>query len=117
MEQWNGFRGSEEYLNQMKAITIYRFAIPLLLSLQTFYSLYCFYESRFLEYDDNIGLIINGFLVSLASLVILVVIRFFRKNWIKANKLAIILWLIIGSPITMILLAIFYSDIFGMPNG
>jgi EamA domain-containing membrane protein RarD len=101
----------------MKTVTISKFAIPLLLSLQTFYSWDCFYESRFLEYDDNIGLMIDGFLLSLASVVVLIAIRFFRKDWIKANKLAIIIWLIIGSPITIILLAIFYSDIFGTPNG
>jgi hypothetical protein len=101
----------------MKTIIVSKFAIPLLLSLQTFYSWYCFYESSFLEYDDNIGLMINGFLVSLASAAILIIIRFFRKDWIKANRLMIVIWLITGSPITIILLAIFYSDIFGMPNG
>lgn len=117
MERWNGLQELGEYLSAMKAVTLSMFALPLLLSLQTFFSWYWFYKSKFLEYDDNISLMIDVFLLSLSTAVILFVIRSLKKYWIKANKYAIMFWLIIGSPITMILLAIFYINIFGMPNG
>jgi hypothetical protein len=94
-------------------LTLRNFILPLIFAIQTAYCWNCFYKAQFLEYDDNYGLLINGFIISLATLIIVALIWFKKRQLIKDNSIATIIWTIIGSPITFILAALFYENIFG----
>jgi glucan phosphoethanolaminetransferase (alkaline phosphatase superfamily) len=83
------------------------------LLIQTIYCWSCFYRAQFLEYDANYALIIQGFIISFAAFWVLILMVFKKIEWIKRSKIAIIIWVFIGSPITCVVVAIFYGFIFG----
>ena len=85
---------------------------PAILLLQTIYSWVYFYNARLLEYDDNYGLLIHAFIISLAALIILIIIRLRKKYWTNYYKYPVIVWLIVGSPVTFLIAGIYYQDIF-----
>lgn len=87
--------------------------LPLLLTAQTVYCWTTFYKAQFLQYDDNYGLLIHSFIIALATLIILIVIWFCRRQLIKDNRVPVIIWTIIGSPLTFIVAAFYYDKIFG----
>jgi hypothetical protein len=91
---------------------IQKFIIPLVLILQTIYSWRCFYEAQFLQYDNNVGLLIHAFIISALTLFTLLLIWFIRRRWIKLSFTAVIIWLFVGSPFTFAVAAIYYQHIF-----
>ena len=95
-------------------LSVRSFILPLFLTLQTFYCWTSFYKAQFLEYDDNYGLLIHSFIISLATLVILIIIWFRKRHWIISNKWLVMVWLISGSPLTFLVAAIYYQYIFGI---
>lgn len=86
---------------------------PLLLLTQTLYCWYCFYQAQFFEYDENIGLLLHAFLISLATVVVVAILSYFRIRWVELNLWIWLIWVVIGSPITFVVAAIYCSDIFG----
>jgi intracellular septation protein A len=87
--------------------------LPAVLLVETIYVWYCLYHAQFLDYDDNYGLMIHGFLISLATLVALIIMWFKKREWIKQNLIPMIVWLVFGSPLAVVLLVAFYPNIFG----
>ena len=97
----------------LNKLTLSKIILPLLLLTQTVYCWTAFYKAQFLQYDENYGLLIYGFVISLAVSFILTILWFCKRQLIKENKVATILWTIIGSPLTFILTALYYGQIFG----
>jgi hypothetical protein len=95
--------------NTMKAGKI---ILPILLLAQVVYCWKVFYDAQFLKYDDNYDSLIHGFIISLAALFILIILWFWRRQLIRDTKVATIIWIIIGSPITFILVALNYGTFF-----
>lgn len=94
-------------------LTLRKIILPLLLTLQIIYCWTTFYKAQFLEYDDNYGLLIHSFIIALATLIILTIIWFRKRQLIKDNKVPLIIWTIIGSPLTFLVAAFLYEKIFG----
>jgi uncharacterized membrane protein len=88
--------------------------LPILLTGQTIYSWTFFYKAQFLEYDDNYGMLIHGFIISSVTLLILIIIWFRKRQWIKDTAEASIIWLCASSPVTLAIAAIYYQNIFGL---
>jgi hypothetical protein len=87
--------------------------LPAVLLVETIYVWYCLYNAQFLEYDDNYGLMIHAFIISLVTLVALIIVWFKKREWIRQNLIPMISWLVLGSPVSVVLLVIFYKTIFG----
>jgi EamA domain-containing membrane protein RarD len=87
--------------------------LPAVLAVETIYVWYCLYNAQFLEYDDNYGLMIHAFIISLVTLVALIIVWLKKKEWIKQNLMSMIAWLVLGSPLAIVLLVVFYQNIFG----
>jgi hypothetical protein len=98
----------------MKIFRLYKIFLPLLLLVQTAYCWYCYYAAQFLAYDDNYGLIIQGYLISVFILGLTVWLWFFKRQWIKENKFFVVLWLITGSPLVFTIVSIYYSTFFNL---
>jgi hypothetical protein len=93
---------------QLKKIIITAF-----LSVQTVYCWWCFFEAKRLPYDENYGILLHAVLISFAAWI---VIRIFKAKWFGQfglYKPVSWTWLIIGSPLTFILMFFFYSNLFG----
>lgn len=80
---------------------------------QTIYSWWCYYQAQFLVYDDNYGLIIHGFLMSLFMFLGIVILWIWNKYFIRSVKYPLIVWSIFGSPVSFIIAALNYNSIFG----
>jgi hypothetical protein len=70
-------------------------------------------KAQFLEYDNNYGNILSAFFLSLVATIILTVLWFKWQHIIKTSKWQSILFLIISSPLTIVLVSINYPTIFG----
>jgi hypothetical protein len=71
------------------------------------------YSAQFLEYDDNYGVLISTFLLSVLATIILTILWFKARTFIKQNSLPTILFLLANSPLTIALVFCFYHDLFG----
>ena len=71
------------------------------------------YSSQFLEYDENWGVIITVFLLSIVATLVLIAIWFKARVFIKQNSLVTIVFLILNSPLTIGVIIYNYQDIFG----
>ena len=72
------------------------------------------YSAQFLEYDDNnYGVLISTFLLSVLSATILTILWFKARPFIKKNSTATIIFLLASSPLTVALVFYFYNDLFG----
>ncbi|HEX2532255.1 MAG TPA: hypothetical protein VHK69_00890 [Chitinophagaceae bacterium] len=91
---------------------IKKIGILLLWILQAGWSWYCFYRAQFYPYDENYGLLIGGFLLSVAGLVAAVVYGWQKPRGLKGLGLPFILWLLLGSPVTFLLAALYYEVLF-----
>jgi hypothetical protein len=58
-------------------------------------------------------MIIGAFLTSLLTMAVLVLIWFKRRIWIKETAIPTIIWFVLGSPLTVIVLALNYEVVFG----
>jgi len=97
----------------MKMISIKRFSISILLSIQTIYCWWCFFKAKELPYDENYGIIIQAVIISIATWIF---IKIMRIKWIAniiINNSIYWSWILLGSPLTFIILIIFYKDLFG----
>jgi hypothetical protein len=91
---------------------IQKIILALVLTLQTIYCWRCLYGAQFLQYDDNYGLMIHAFIISLLTFFSLLLIWFMRRQWIKVNSTSVIVWLFVGSPLTIAIAVLYYQDIF-----
>ncbi len=71
------------------------------------------YNAQFLSYDDNYGHIINAFLISIFSTMIMVVVWFKQRHFIQAYKWQTLTFLLISSPPTIAIVATNSTAIFG----
>lgn len=71
------------------------------------------YFAQFLEYDNNYASLLLAFFISLVSFAILIVLWFKWKHIIKTCNWQTIIFLIVSSPVTVALVSINYSVIFG----
>jgi len=71
------------------------------------------YKVQFLEYDENWGLLIETFLISICSFFGLIFIWINWRFFIIENKWITILFLLLSSPISIILVTFNYELIFG----
>ncbi|HYH14219.1 MAG TPA: hypothetical protein VD794_03305 [Flavisolibacter sp.] len=86
--------------------------LPILLAAQTVYSWLCFYNAQFLQYDDNYRLLIHGFIISVLALIVVYLLWYYKARWIAFNRYVFVSWLLVGSPLTFIAVAIYYQSIF-----
>lgn len=85
-------------------------AVLLILTIVIWYSLFI---SKYHEYDDNIADIFVAFSLSTISFVILIIVWFAKRDIIRTNKWSTIIFLILNSPLTILLVIIYYEKIFG----
>jgi hypothetical protein len=90
-----------------------RFIIPIVLTAQTIYCWWCFYEAKSLAYDDNYGILILAVVLSIITWVIVRMVKTWGKKWIELDTKMLFVWYFIGSPIPFILAFFFYSSLFG----
>ena len=83
------------------------------LFLLTVFNWHQLYSAQFLEYDDNYGVLISIFLLSVLTTTILTILWFKARTFVKQNFLPTILFLLVNSPLTIALVFYFYHDIFG----
>ena len=95
-------------------MSLKRYILSLLLVIETAYVCTQFFEVQELPYDDNYGLLIHCFIISLMTLIVLIVLWFKRRELVKSNFLVVALWTIIASPVTFALISIYYESIFGV---
>jgi hypothetical protein len=87
--------------------------LPLMLTIQALYSWTCFYKAQFLEYDDNYGLMIHGFIISVVTLIVICLLWYYKARLFNFSRYVFICWLIVGSPVTFAFAAVYYQSIFG----
>ena len=71
------------------------------------------YYAQFLEYDLNILNLLLAFILSIGAITAITIMWFRRRQIIRACKWQTILFLIISSPITVVLVSIYYPTVFG----
>jgi len=71
------------------------------------------YRAQFLPYDENFGLLIMIFLISVALLVTGIILLIRKTKLVRQNLILTILFLIINSPVTIFLAVMEYEFIFG----
>lgn len=79
---------------------------------QTIYIWRGLYNAQRFEYDDNFGIIIHCFLISLLTLIGLIIIWFVKRQWIKENILITVAWFLTASPITIFMVVTNYEAVF-----
>ncbi|HVD98188.1 MAG TPA: hypothetical protein VNB90_08270 [Cytophagaceae bacterium] len=89
------------------------YLLPILLFLQTIYCWSCFYAARFLPYDENYGMILHSFIISLMALIIVLLLWMRKNEWIMSAQRIVLAWVVLGSPLTFLLAFTFYRDLFG----
>lgn len=86
--------------------------MPILLVIEIIYVWYGLYRAKFYEYDDNFGVIIHCFLISIVTLIALTVLFFYRRQVFKQNALILFFWFILASPFTVFIVIMNYKAIF-----
>ncbi|MES2654433.1 MAG: hypothetical protein V4620_02535 [Bacteroidota bacterium] len=71
------------------------------------------YSAQFLFYDENYRVLISAFFWSVLATIILVILWFNTRALIKQNALAAVLFLLLNSPVTVLLALFYYNDLFG----
>ena len=72
------------------------------------------YWAKGAEYDMNYGYFINSMLLSIATCILIIVIWFVRRKYIKEVKIDVILFLITGSPISIMIFIYVYQAFNGL---
>jgi hypothetical protein len=75
---------------------------------------YWLYNAQLLPYDDNYGALIDAFLVSLLATVVLSFMWFKQRPWILQSLYLSIVWMVLGSPVTVIVVVFYVYDILGI---
>ncbi len=100
--------------NLVNMISVLKHIItPFILLAQTLYCWYCFYQAQFLQYDDDINLLLHALMIAILTPVVIMLLRKFKVQWSSMNIRLWALWMVVGSPLTFIVVGIYYSDIFG----
>ena len=71
------------------------------------------YSAKFLKYDYNFGNLIIAFIISLLTSIAILIFRIFWKKIFNYNKWYILFFIVISSPITVILVCFNFELIFG----
>lgn len=69
--------------------------------------------SRYQPYDLNYGLVLNAMAFSLFGIILIVVIYFINRPLILRNKIETLIFLILGSPLSIIFFIYFYISVIG----
>lgn len=72
-----------------------------------------FYQAKDLPYDENYANILGGLSLSLLSVIGLLILFFKKREIIKNNLIAVLLFLITSSPISLYYALINFDYIFG----
>jgi hypothetical protein len=71
------------------------------------------HEAQFLAYDENWGNILSAFFISLLATLCLLILWFKCQSFILECKWQTLLFLIFGSPFTIVIVVMNYNLIFG----
>jgi hypothetical protein len=99
--------------DNVKLTGLKRTSYILILLLLTTFIWVQMYQAQFLPYDDNFGLLIMIFLISVALLITGGVLLVRKTKLIRQNLIWTILFLIINSPVTIFLVVMNYELVFG----
>jgi len=72
------------------------------------------YEAQFLVYDENYGNLLSAFFISVCSIFGLIIIWEKWKSIILESKWQTLLFLLLSSPITIIIVCLNYKSFFGV---
>ena len=72
------------------------------------------YRAQFLDYDLNFGQLIVVFLISVILLVLGIVLLFRKTKIVKDNLVTTIVFLLLNSPLTIVVVVMNYEKIFGI---
>lgn len=89
-----------------------RILYSLALGIVELYIWYTLYKAGFKDYDENFGLLIHAFIVSLAAHVIVAILWFMRNKTARDAKYQHFAFLVIASPATVVLVMMKYELIF-----
>lgn len=97
----------------MKTQTIIKIIYVTTLFLLTVFIWLQMYSAQFLAYDENYGVLITSFSLSVLASLVLTILWFKARTFIEQNSFATILFLFMSSPFALIFVFYFYHDIFG----
>lgn len=97
----------------MKPVTG-KYIIPVILLAQVIYCWYCFYKAGTAGYDANIGLLLHAFIISAVVAITAWILVSVNVKWFVIDFRIWLVWAITGSPLTFIIAAIYYTEIFGV---
>jgi hypothetical protein len=72
------------------------------------------YWAKLAEYDSNYGYFIYSMLISIGVSIAIIVLWFVKRSFIKRVKTASILFLLLGSPISIMIFIYIYQAFFGL---
>ena len=70
------------------------------------------YLAQFKDYDLNYGDLIGAFSISLITFIVIVVLFFIKRKIVLNSKVITILYLLMNSPITILITIVYYQEIF-----
>jgi hypothetical protein len=96
-----------------KTLDLKKLFLRLILSAQTTYCWWCFFETQSLPYDDNYTMLLSAIFISAITWITIGVLWKWKRDWLDIAPKKLLLWAVVGSPFAYILAFIFYSDLFG----
>lgn len=74
---------------------------------------YQLHLAKYEQYDANYGLAISSFLISLVVTIIIICLWFFKKEFLRRNKILTIFFIASSSPVSIIVYIEFYNVFVG----
>ncbi len=97
----------------MNTQTILKIIYVTTLFLLTVFIWHQLYSAQLLEYDENYGVLISTFLLSVLATLFLTILWFKARTFIEQNSFVTILFLFMSSPLILLFIFYFYHEIFG----
>lgn len=92
---------------------IKKYILPIFLLLEVLYVWHWLYKAQFYQYDENYGIILHCFFISFLTLLALIGFTIYKQQLVRQHALAIGLWFLIASPVSLFLVMINYKAVFG----
>src|SRR6478672_11573179 len=92
-------------------VSFRKIVLTALLVSQTVYSWLLIFQSFSLDSDEGAEKIVKSIQISFYSLVLLLGLLFIKGKWIFENKKYLFIWLMVGSPVTFMVLITIYVAI------
>jgi hypothetical protein len=90
-----------------------KYIFPVLLFLEIPYVWHGLYSAQFHAYDDNFGILLHCFFVSVLTLLAIVGLTIYKWHLVRQRALIIMCWFLTASPITIFLVVTNYKTVFG----